>query len=143
MRVFKLVFCKMLFDNKYYILWYWYFCIYFLYSMCVNLTHGYTYYEHSILALKSSVTSALYPFNQTLTKVKQNGSISPNSETKYHLKVVGKSKMMLKIIIVWTIQLSITYISWLRADSWEASYASIWYILHTYDLHLRAIHIYL
>jgi hypothetical protein len=48
LRVFNLVFCKMLFGNKYYILWHWLFCIHFLYSMCVNLILGHTYYENFV-----------------------------------------------------------------------------------------------
>jgi hypothetical protein len=56
-RVFDLFFCKKLFDNKYYILWHWLFCIHFLYGMCVNLIPGHTNYEHSDLASKPDVTS--------------------------------------------------------------------------------------
>jgi hypothetical protein len=48
LRVFALVFCKTLFNNKYIILWHWLFCIHFLYGMCVNLISGHTYYEHSV-----------------------------------------------------------------------------------------------
>jgi hypothetical protein len=47
-KVFDLVFCKILFGNNYYILWYWLFCIYFLYGMCVNLIHVHPYYEYSV-----------------------------------------------------------------------------------------------
>jgi hypothetical protein len=47
-RVFDLVFCKTLIDNKYYILWHLLFCIYFLYGMRVNLILVHIYYEHSI-----------------------------------------------------------------------------------------------
>jgi hypothetical protein len=33
---------------KYIILWYWLFCIHFLYGICVNVIPTHTYYEHSI-----------------------------------------------------------------------------------------------
>jgi hypothetical protein len=36
----RLVFCKILFCNKYYILWHLLFCIHFLYGMCENLFLG-------------------------------------------------------------------------------------------------------
>jgi hypothetical protein len=55
-RVFALVFCKILFDNKYIILWHWLFCIHFLYGMCVNLIPRHTYYEYSIWVLKLGMT---------------------------------------------------------------------------------------
>jgi hypothetical protein len=53
-RVFALVFCKTLFDNKYIILWHWLLCIHFLYGMCVNLIPGHTYYEYSVWVLKAA-----------------------------------------------------------------------------------------
>jgi hypothetical protein len=45
-RVFNIVFCKTLFDNNYYILWHWLFCIFC--TVCVNLIPGHTYYEHLV-----------------------------------------------------------------------------------------------
>jgi hypothetical protein len=52
LRVIDLVFCKTLFNNKYFILWHWLFCIHFLDGMCVNLIPGHTYYEYSVWVLK-------------------------------------------------------------------------------------------
>jgi hypothetical protein len=56
LRVLDLVFCKTLFGNRYYILWQWLFCIYFLNGRCVNLIPGHTYYEYSVWVLKLGMT---------------------------------------------------------------------------------------
>jgi hypothetical protein len=47
-RVFNLVFYKTLFNNKYYILWHYLLCIYFLYDLYKNLISKHIYYKHSI-----------------------------------------------------------------------------------------------
>jgi hypothetical protein len=54
-RVLDLVFCKTLFGNKYYILWHWLFCIYFLNGRRANTILGHTYYEYSVWVLKSGM----------------------------------------------------------------------------------------
>jgi hypothetical protein len=55
-RVIDLVSCKVLFSNKYYILWHWLFCIHFLYGMYVNLILDHTYYEYSVWFLQLGIT---------------------------------------------------------------------------------------
>jgi hypothetical protein len=75
-RVFDLVFYKTLFSNKYYILWHWLFCIYFLYSMCVNLIPRHTYYEHPV-CLKIRCANVLARTLAVLTRGRTVGHMGP------------------------------------------------------------------